>query len=271
MAAIYGYTLENSDEIDDLESESSHDTESMYAYDSASDRGSMGPFADALPTSRWLPPSLTAGVQDDRYQAPLQPFRFMDLSAELRNHVYSFALTGNGIALLDGKLKDHSHALNLIARRIPAPGILRTCKQIHQEARDLLYELNEFSLWLDNDKLELSTPSYWLVWDKIRYLRVRSVGTLREKFGLAIMKKILAAGAILTSVDIRLYEYSGSAIDALESYQDIRVQGQTTLKMELWKDEDRVIIESEVEQILTKMGGMLQIEGHEHKYIIDSK
>lgn len=53
-----------------------------------------------------------------------RPFRFLDLAAELRNSIYELTLT-----------HDEQHDPPLHA----TPALLRTCKQVYSEARNLLY------------------------------------------------------------------------------------------------------------------------------------
>lgn len=65
------------------------------------------------------------------------PFRFLDLYPELRNRIYTEVLVKQG----------SSSSLH--------PQILATCKQIHREANDLLYDGNKFEISMENNALYL--------------------------------------------------------------------------------------------------------------------
>lgn len=57
-------------------------------------------------------------------------FRFLDLSAELRTWIYKILLT-----------------IDLETKRLPGnTSILRVCRQLHQEAKDILYSSNTFDI-----------------------------------------------------------------------------------------------------------------------------
>ena len=107
----------------------------------------------------------------------MQPFRFLDLSAEMRNLVYEAALTGE-----DGEITINASAppttqtprpsltetfaqqlatntvfydetyVPLRDRPIPAPfAFIYTCKQIWNEAKSLPYELNRVRFLVKNE------------------------------------------------------------------------------------------------------------------------
>lgn len=59
----------------------------------------------------------------------MAPFRFLDLAAELRNNVYEQALT-------------HDRAHGIIA----AAGLLRTCRQVYSESKEILYAQSTFTI-----------------------------------------------------------------------------------------------------------------------------
>ncbi|MCJ1258614.1 hypothetical protein MMC24_006447 [Lignoscripta atroalba] len=67
------------------------------------------------------------------------PFRLLDLSAELRLHIYKLALRSPNKTILmpytfNPKQSHHRHGL--------AINLLRTCSQVHREASDILYKSN---------------------------------------------------------------------------------------------------------------------------------
>lgn len=59
----------------------------------------------------------------------MAPFRFLDLAPELRNNVYEQALT-------------HDRSKGIIA----AAGLLRTCRQVYRESKDVLYAQSTFTI-----------------------------------------------------------------------------------------------------------------------------
>lgn len=65
-------------------------------------------------------------------------FRFLDLPPELRNHIYQLLLTLRSVPHLIGPMKLGAQPKCLL------PEILATSKQVHKEARGLLYGENEF-------------------------------------------------------------------------------------------------------------------------------
>jgi hypothetical protein len=80
----------------------------------------------------------------------LNCFRFLDLSSELRNEVYKCLLVSHSslnIANLMWLQKEQSskdHGLISVKRLGLHPGVLRTCRQVHQEAVGYLYQHNTF-------------------------------------------------------------------------------------------------------------------------------
>ena len=83
----------------------------------------------------------------DSAPGPDRPFRFLDLAAELRNNIYELTLT-----------HDEQHDPPLHAN----PALLRTCKQVYDEARDLFYAKSTLHVTvectaIDHDPLSTTT------------------------------------------------------------------------------------------------------------------
>lgn len=81
-------------------------------------------------------------------------FRFLDLPPELRMWVYRQLLAPTGHISLRSP-GDHFGTLGVTPRGVVTPGMLRTCKLVYEEAREILYEENtvclnvhvDFSCW----------------------------------------------------------------------------------------------------------------------------
>ena len=87
-------------------------------------------------------------------QMATPPCHLLALPAELRNQIYTLALT-------------HTEPISVDELgRMVMPGLLGVCKQIRDEAKDILYASNEFHLAVDDDTphdglkfIEALTPS----------------------------------------------------------------------------------------------------------------
>lgn len=62
---------------------------------------------------------------------------------------------------------------------------------------------------------------------------------------------------MFTRRDIRFLLYSGSAIASLQTYQEIRTQGWITIKIELYKDENKKTMEGVMLDLLATISGRL--------------
>ncbi|EME40206.1 hypothetical protein DOTSEDRAFT_28112 [Dothistroma septosporum NZE10] len=89
-----------------------------------------------------------------REQSPpeVKPFRFMDLSPELRNKIYSLLLEDDGALTLchPGSCYRRRRRQRVLGKpttwslHTVHPAILRTCMQLHDEATSILYVNNSF-------------------------------------------------------------------------------------------------------------------------------
>ena len=74
-----------------------------------------------------------------------RPLSFLDLPAELRNHIYRILLVSRLIPALR-KLCVRNHCSDYALPTLPIhPALLATCRQIHEEATPLLYGENTFT------------------------------------------------------------------------------------------------------------------------------
>lgn len=79
----------------------------------------------------------------------IQPFRFLDLPPELRNSVYKYAQRARYVSFCRGKFSSDKYLKPFI-------NLIRTNKQIHQEAAGLLYNNVKFTF------RSVSGASRWL-------------------------------------------------------------------------------------------------------------
>ncbi|KAL8730565.1 MAG: hypothetical protein Q9166_004019 [cf. Caloplaca sp. 2 TL-2023] len=85
-------------------------------------------------------------------------FPFLKLPAEIRNHIYRFAL------VVDGEINRypaHYQAKSIVpeGQSKPAVALLRVCKQVGSEAQSILYGENTWRL--NQDTISLSLPPLW--------------------------------------------------------------------------------------------------------------
>lgn len=108
----------------------------------------------------------------------VKPCRLLELPAELRNAIYLLALVHDDPILLSVdqenpvarpcKDRDEYYKLDL------GTNILRTCKQIHDEATPILYGINRFCFDKHSEGLARHTAFEWLVRNSnnsVQYLR----------------------------------------------------------------------------------------------------
>ncbi|CAK1354192.1 unnamed protein product [Cercospora beticola] len=117
--------------------------------------------------------------------------RLMSLPAELRNHIYAYSLGGVWLGLHDYDESDKDKLLD--ARN--APGILLTCKRIHQEAIGIFYSTAIFSFplaWCNDEPIFNTRTKQWLT--SIGYGRASQI------------KKIGACARLQRVADLRPWE-----------------------------------------------------------------
>lgn len=96
-------------------------------------RSIIDPDLQPMVTTR-LTPDATLAVKhviSPEANVPLQPFRFLDLPAEMRNRVYEELLAPGDVQLYNYYVDSRCE-----------PNILATCSQINSEAKDILYAGN---------------------------------------------------------------------------------------------------------------------------------
>lgn len=105
---------------------------------------------DIVPHLKWLKTwQKIHMLRESDYTAT---FRFLDLPAEMRNAVYSEALA---LRLKQGH----------VSQKHSTSQILATCKQVHQEARYLLYENNQINLTLRLEELPCDNEPGWYTYN----------------------------------------------------------------------------------------------------------
>lgn len=72
---------------------------------------------------------------------------FMDLSAELRNRIYGYALVSPVPLRVAPISSDSGTVIKVASFYYLSPGLLATCRQIHQEATAMLYGGNTLHFW----------------------------------------------------------------------------------------------------------------------------
>ncbi|GIZ47746.1 hypothetical protein CKM354_001083100 [Cercospora kikuchii] len=72
---------------------------------------------------------------------------FMDLSAELRNRIYRYALVSPVPLRVAPISSDSGTVIKVASFYYLSPGLLATCRQIHQEATAMLYGGNTLHFW----------------------------------------------------------------------------------------------------------------------------
>jgi hypothetical protein len=106
------------------------------------------------------------------------PFRFLDLSAELRNHIYSYAFQGQPSSRRQSfwlpTSTQEGHCDHVIIRypREVNSNLLLCCKQIYQEAHSLPFKLSTFFLVLGDfdDSFQGILP--WPILSHIQHVNV---------------------------------------------------------------------------------------------------
>lgn len=106
---------------------------------------------------------------------------FLELPPELRNRIYFAALgSEQPTCLIDRDGKKYS------------PGLLRTCKQIREEATDIYYNNTEFEIWIKGDDTRTA----------VKWLNSRPQRQLDLIRGLAFVLKVRALDCKRSAVDV---------------------------------------------------------------------
>ncbi|KAF7190719.1 hypothetical protein HII31_07878 [Pseudocercospora fuligena] len=118
-----------------------------------------------IPTTKWQLISYLKKLDDTPYY-----FRFLDLPPELRNRVYELVVAGSRVKV----------SMNPWAKTITS--LLRTCKQVHDEARGELYHNSCMTLFLYRRLLGFSTPSYPKIASEGAWLATHQLDALGSRY-----------------------------------------------------------------------------------------
>lgn len=112
-------------------------------------------------------------------------FRLLDLAPELRNRIYNYALQGESASWTGRTRYSYSDekkpycTASLYCPRGANVSLMRCCKQIYQETKALIYELNVFNLAvkmlpsLQTIVTLKKSSKAWPCWKRIKHLQIQ--------------------------------------------------------------------------------------------------
>jgi hypothetical protein len=129
-----------------------------------------------------------------------KPFRFLDLPPELRNQIYRKVLAPGTVSLVSCR---HHNPRGTTPGLVP--GILAACKQVRQEAADLLFE---------NTFLVAFCPDF---------MGVRRSALHRAQLPLHVLSKITSLVLVVDCIRFRNIHSDLTALQALTSLKTLRI------------------------------------------------
>lgn len=183
---------------------------------------------------------------------------FLRLPAELRNMIYGYALQGRGDRWnAKSPWEEYRGPESSSASLIPSVGmninLMRACKQIYQETKALLFELNTFSLWVKFVPNMQEAIALWPVWPNIRHINI--IGSAYGAKELCSLVDILLAHTNLTVNQLTLHVAMRAGDSEISTLRNLRVRQYVMIKLHtaLLHSEEVNMFENELRIALPNM------------------
>lgn len=186
-------------------------------------------------------------------------FRFLELAPELRNRIYNYALQGESASWTGRTRYNYSdwkepyRTASLYCPRGANVSLMRCCKQIYQETKALIYELNIFNLAVKmlpslQTIVTLKQPSKaWACWKRIKHLQIQGSVASIPKFVAPLVSR-----RDLEIHTLRLDLSDGNAEDMMQLGQ-LQVHGSVKITMRRPSTMDQGVFVSQLKSLLEEV------------------